>query len=418
MNWTFQLLDAQRHQVAVVAPVQEALARVLLHLALQEGQQVVAVDVDLEGLVAGLVALLELLDDVGLAGGRGQRRQHVGVREHLVGHGSRLDHAGPADRARHAPAALAVGVLLAAERRRAAIGPAHDLGAVVGRVHDDGVVGDAQLVELVEQLADVPVVLHHAIGIDAQPGLALRLLLQVREDVHAGRVPPDEERLAVRVGLLDELQARREELLVHRLHALPGQRTGVLDLLRAVRVGPAVQDAARAELLLELGILRIVRILRLLFRVQVVEVAEELVEAVRRRQELVAVAEMVLAELAGDVAERLQDVGDGRVFRLQAQIGAGQPDLGQAGADGRLTGDERGPTGGAALLAVPVGEHRAFLGDAIDVGRAISHDAVVVRADIEPADVVAPDDENVRLACWHIRVLSQPRRLYGVLESW
>ena len=43
---------AQRHQVAVVAPVEEALARILLHLALQERQQVVAVDVDLEGLVA------------------------------------------------------------------------------------------------------------------------------------------------------------------------------------------------------------------------------------------------------------------------------------------------------------------------------------------------------------------------------
>ena len=68
MKWTFQCSYAQRHQIAVVAPVQEALARVLLHLALHEGQQVVAVDVNLEGLVAGLVALLELLDDVRLAG--------------------------------------------------------------------------------------------------------------------------------------------------------------------------------------------------------------------------------------------------------------------------------------------------------------------------------------------------------------
>jgi hypothetical protein len=37
----------------------------------------------------------------------------------------------------------------------------------------------------------------------------------------------------------------------------------------------------------------------------VVEVAEELVEAVVRRQVLVAVAEVVLAELAGGVAEAL-----------------------------------------------------------------------------------------------------------------
>ena len=49
------------------------------------------------------------------------------------------------------------------------------------------------------------------------------------------------------------------------------------------------------------------------------------------------------------------------------EVGAGQPDLGEAGADRRLAGDERGAAGGAALLAVPVGEHRAFLGDAVDV---------------------------------------------------
>ena len=45
---------------------------------------------------------------------------------------------------------------------------------------------------------------------------------------------------------------------------------------------------------------------RLVLGIEVVEVAEELVEAVDGRQELVAVAEMVLAELAGDVAQRLE----------------------------------------------------------------------------------------------------------------
>jgi hypothetical protein len=50
----------------------------------------------------------------------------------------------------------------------------------------------------------------------------------------------------------------------------------------------------------------VVCLLRLLFGVQVVEVAEELVEPVVGRKELVLVAEMVFAELAGGVAERLQ----------------------------------------------------------------------------------------------------------------
>jgi hypothetical protein len=34
--------------------------------------------------------------------------------------------------------------------------------------------------------------------------------------------------------------------------------------------------------------------------------------------------------------------------------------LREAGADGRLAGDERRAAGGAALLAIPVGEERAF----------------------------------------------------------
>ena len=72
--------------------------------------------------------------------------------------------------------------------------------------------------------------------------------------------------------------------------------------------------------------------LRLLLGVQVVEVAEELVEAVRRRQVLVAVAEVVLPELARRVAERLQQLGDRRVLRLKPVLRTRQPDLAQARA--------------------------------------------------------------------------------------
>lgn len=66
---------------------------------------------------------------------------------------------------------------------------------------------------------------------------------------------------------------------------------------------------------------------------------------------LVAVAEVVLAELTGHVAQRLEQLGDGRVFLLQAELHPRQADLGQAGADGRLAGDERRAPGRAALLA-------------------------------------------------------------------
>ena len=69
---------------------------------------------------------------------------------------------------------------------------------------------------------------------------------------------------------------------------------------------------------LELRVAGIGPLLGLLLGVEVVEVAEELVEAVDRRQVLVPVAQVVLAELAGGVAERLEQLGDGRVFLLQA----------------------------------------------------------------------------------------------------
>ena len=52
----------------------------------------------------------------------------------------------------------------------------------------------------------------------------------------------------------------------------------------------------------ELVGVRVVELLGLLFGVEVVQVAEELVEAVHGRQVLVLVAEVVLAELAGGVA--------------------------------------------------------------------------------------------------------------------
>ena len=50
-----------------------------------------------------------------------------------------------------------------------------------------------------------------------------------------------------------------------------------------------MDDAARTEFLPEPGLLWVIRIFRFLFRIQMVEIAEELVEAMGRGQELVLV---------------------------------------------------------------------------------------------------------------------------------
>src|SRR3712207_9191926 len=67
------------------------------------------------------------------------------------------------------------------------------------------------------------------------------------------------------------------------------------------------------------------------------------------RSVLVLVAEMVLAELAGGIAERLQEFGDRRVAVLQADGRSRNADLGESGAQRRLAGDEGRPARRAAL---------------------------------------------------------------------
>ncbi len=165
--------------------------------------------------------------------------------------------------------------------------------------------------ELVEQVEQLPTSSSWSIIASwysrlPAPGRAAALRLGVGPEVHVGGVEPHEERLVGLVLALDEIDGRVAELVVDGLHPLLGQRAGVLDGCVPSRVGPGVEHAARAELLPESGILRVVRLLGLLLGVEVVEVAEELVEAVHRRQVLVAVAEVVLAELAGGVALCLQ----------------------------------------------------------------------------------------------------------------
>lgn len=69
-------------------------------------------------------------------------------------------------------------------------------------------------------------------------------------------------------------------------------------------------------------------------------------------------------------------------------VRAGHADGEQAGGEWVLAEDERGTAGGAALLRIRVGEECTFAGEAIDVGRLVAHDAVVVSADVVHADVV------------------------------
>ena len=125
-----------------------------------------------------------------------------------------------------------------------------------------------------------------------------------------------------------------------------------------------------------------------------VEVAEEFVETMHCRQKLIFVTEMVLAELAGHVAVRLEQFGDSGVFRLKSDVGARHAYLGQPRADRVLACNEGRASCGAALLAVVVGKGHTFVGHTIDVGCAITHLPAIVVTDVPPANIVAPEDQR------------------------
>ena len=195
----------------------------------------------------------------------------------------------------------------------------------------------------------------------------------MRVDVHARGVPPEEERLIGFLRLLEVVERGLGELLVDGLHAFLAERPLSYDLLSAVWFRPAVEQTARLVFLDHRGIFEVVLVLELFLRIEVIERAEELVEPMRRRQRLVGVAQVVLAELRGHVALGLEQLRDRDIARLQALLRARETDLQHAGAETGLARDEARAAGSAALLAVPIGEESALLGDAVDVGRLVAH---------------------------------------------
>src|SRR5688572_20238391 len=137
-----------------------------------------------------------------------------------------------------------------------------------------------------------------------------------------------------------------------------------------------MDHATRPEVLPEVRevlFARVVRKFRLLFSIQVVQVAEKLIEPVIRRQMLVLIAEVVLAKLSGRVSEWLEQFSNRWIFLAQTRFRTRHSHLTEAGTKHTLSSDERRSTGCARLLAIGIGEAHTFVRDAVDVGRAIAH---------------------------------------------
>ena len=168
--------------------------------------------------------------------------------------GASGDVAGPAHQGRHPVSPLPIGVLFAAEGSHAGIGPAVHVGAVVGAVHHDRVVGDAELIEQVEHLTDAFVVIDHHVVIFRLPAAAAAHILRARvgAEVHVGGVEPHEEGLPRRHRIADEALGFGHKFIICGFHPLAGERSGALDPLATIAVSPAVQHAAGGEALAEI----------------------------------------------------------------------------------------------------------------------------------------------------------------------
>jgi hypothetical protein len=81
-----------------------------------------------------------------------------------------------------------------------------------------------------------------------------------------------------------------------------------------------MEHAARTKRLLELRILGIVRQFRLFLGVEVIEIAEELVEAMIGWQMLVVIAQMVLAKLASCISLSQRATRSARLSRDNSRL--------------------------------------------------------------------------------------------------
>ena len=138
--------------------------------------------------------------------------------------------------------------------------------------------------------------------------------------------------------------------------------------------------------------------IRIRHSVEVVQISKKFIEAVQGRKEFVQVSKVVLAELPGGIALRLQSGGQRHCLRRQTDVGASLADRRQASPDRQFARDEVCPTCRTAGFSIVVREAHTFGREPVEVRRLPRHDALVIGADVEPTDIVAHDHEDIRPA--------------------
>src|SRR6476646_3562891 len=95
---------------------------------------------------------------------------------------------------------------------------------------------------------------------------------------------------------------------------------------------------------------------RVFHRVEVIKITKELIKPMNSGQELIEIAQVVFAELAGGIALRFERRCDRASLCRYTDLGTSLADRGHAGADRQLAHDEVGATRRAASLSVVIGK--------------------------------------------------------------
>src|SRR5262245_31043290 len=130
-------------------------------------------------------------------------------------------------------------------------------------------------------------------------------------------------------------------------------------------------------------------------RVEVIQIPKELVEPVDCRQELVQIAQVILAKLSRGVALRFERGGNRAGLCRQACFSTRLADCRHPCADREFTRDEVRTTRRATRLSVIVGKQHSFLCKLVEVWRPSGHHTTMVRADVPHPNVIAHDEKDV-----------------------
>src|SRR5581483_7382208 len=128
-----------------------------------------------------------------------------------------LDLAGPADEERRADAAFGGGEVRTVEEAAGAATREMILGAVIAAEDDDGVLADAELIDLVEQHAEIVIEHQQAVAPFAVLALPLEFGTGDHRKVHHRMIEVEEERLLLLHRAFHEGGAALQVLEVHVL---------------------------------------------------------------------------------------------------------------------------------------------------------------------------------------------------------